>query len=54
MYIGFCVPCFLIVQTVEGVHQWNVKVKTLFTALYVHPPEVDELRNCNELKHNST
>ena len=35
MYLAYVVPCTLVVHTVEGVHQWNVQVKTMIKALFV-------------------
>lgn len=35
MYVGYCVPCTLVIYNGRGAHQWNVQVKTLIAALYV-------------------
>lgn len=35
MSVGYCVPCILVLQTIGGVHQWNVRLKDMATVLYV-------------------
>lgn len=35
MYLGYFVPSILVVHTEEGVHQWNVQVKTMIKTLFV-------------------
>lgn len=37
MYLGYCVPCTLVIYNGRGAHQWNVQLKTLIAALFVSP-----------------